>query len=249
MDFYDTIAQQYDGMTRYAQRRAGEKAVLQQWQERYGFHSVIDAACGTGLHATLMAEMGLQVLGADLSAAMLAKAREHANEAGVHVTWKQTSMQELGQVVSGQFDAIFCLGNSLPHLLKADDLQASLQSFYALLNPGGRLIIQLLNYDRILAQQERIVGVHHQGNQEYIRFYDFLYGQIQFNILTINWENEKATHTLYSTPLYPYRQVELRLALANYGFREMEFFGDMQFESFDITKSQNLVIVAKKRIE
>ncbi len=246
MDFYDTIAQQYDGMTRYAQRLASEKAVLQRWQERYGFHSVIDVACGTGLHAILMAEMGLQVLGADLSAAMLAKAQEHANEAGMQVTWKQAPMQELQQHVSGQFDAIFCLGNSLPHLLTESDLRASLQGFYALLNPGGHLLIQLLNYDRILARQERIVGVHRQGNQEYIRFYDFLYGPIQFNILTIDWENDKATHALHSTPLYPYRQVEVRHALAGCGFQEMEFFGDMQFEPFDILKSQNLIIVAKK---
>ncbi len=247
MDFYDAIAHQYDGMTRYAQRLKSEKAMLQRWQARYGFHSVIDAACGTGLHAILLAEMGLQVLGADLSAAMLAKAQEHAHEAGVHVTWKHTSMQALRSALSGQYDAIFCLGNSLPHLLTEEDLQASLQGFYAFLNPGGHLVIQLLNYDRILARQERIVGVHRQGNQEYLRFYDFLSGQIQFNILTVSWEDNKATHALHSTALYPYRQRELRQALAGCGFEEMEFFGDMQFEPFDIFKSQNLIIVAKKR--
>lgn len=246
MDFYEAIAGQYDDMTRFKQRLQSEKAVLQRWVERYGFYSAIDAACGTGLHAVLLAQMGIQVVGTDLSSSMLAEAKKHADEAGVEVTWVPAPMQELGQHIRGRFDSVFCLGNSLPHLLTQADLLATLEAFHALLNPFGVLVIQLLNYDRILTTQERIVGVHRQGSREYVRFYDFLPGEIRFNVLTIDWADEKAAHSLHSTLLHPYRQDELMQALAHCGFVDFDCFGDMQFSPFDKTSSQNLIIVGKK---
>ncbi len=246
VEFYQDIADRYDEMTRFRQRLSSETRVMQRWLDRYGFRTVLDAACGTGLHAIILAKLGLRVTGADISEAMLARAREHAEESGVSVRWVQSPMQELKKNIDEKFDAVLCLGNSLPHLLQKKDLYDALNNFAALLKPGGRVAIQLLNYQRILSQKQRIVGVNRFGDREYIRFYDFGQDKIHFNILTIHWNGDKNTFSLHTTLLYPYRKDELKQAMFKSGFKSIEFFGDMQFNPYHDEKSPNLVIVGSK---
>lgn len=246
--FYQELAPEYDEMTRFNQRLEKEKKVLAQWVERYRFHSVLDAACGTGLHCIALSRLGIETMGADISEEMLAIAKKNARSASVDFPLVHTSLQELGQYVSGSFDAVFCLGNSLPHLLTPEDLLDALQSFSAVLNPGGMIILQLLNYQKILEEKNRIVAINRSGNKEFIRFYDFLQKTVRFNILSVSWENDSARSRLNSTELFPYCLKQLRPALKNAGFRIVEIFGGMNFESFEEANSKNLVLVAKALI-
>ncbi len=247
MGFYEEIAEQYDDMTRFHERVHKETAMLKRWSDQYGFHTALDVACGTGIHAIAMASLGIQVVGTDISEAMLAKAKAHAEEFDVRVSWVHVSMQELHQKLHDKYQAIFCLGNSIPHLLQHSDLNATFKNFYDLLSPKGILAIQLLNYHRIFAEQNRIVGIHRQGEMEYIRFYDFQPDRIMFNLLTIHFHGGTCTHSLSSTPLYPYQRGELEHELSKYGFTELKCYGDMQFQSFDEQGSSNLVIVGRKK--
>lgn len=247
MGFYEEIAPYYDAMTRFHERLPAETAMLTIWVERYQWRSAVDVACGTGLHAVILAQSGLRpVVGADVSASMLDAARAHARDMNVEVTWAQTSMQQAGETISGQYDALLCLGNSLPHLLTQTALETAVNSFYTLLNPGGTLVIQILNYRRILTEQQRIVGIHRHNTTEFIRFYDFLPDRIRFNLLTIDWKDEKLTHHLHSTRLYPYQKDELKAALTKQGFAEFVCYGNMTFHPFDELASPNLVLVARK---
>ena len=246
MGFYEEIAADYDSMTRFHERMDKETLMLQGWRARYGFRSALDVACGTGLHAIALARLGVRVTGADLSAAMLAQAQAHAAAFGVEIPWVQASMQELRPHVREKFDALFCLGNSLPHLLQQTDLAAACANFYDLLSPGGILVIQLLNYARILAAQERIAGVHRHGETIYVRFYDFAPERLLFNVLTIHCQAAACPYALSSTPLYPYRQGELAAQLARQAFTGLEYYGDMQFQPFAAETSANLVIVGRK---
>lgn len=60
MGFYEEIAEDYDAMARFHERVPAETAMLKTWVERYQWRSAVDAACGTGLHAILLAQLGLQ---------------------------------------------------------------------------------------------------------------------------------------------------------------------------------------------
>ncbi|GAK57351.1 putative methyltransferase [Candidatus Vecturithrix granuli] len=246
MGFYEEIAAYYDTMTRFQERMPGETAMLKTWVERYQFHSVVDIACGTGLHAIILAQLGLRTVGADISAVMLNIACDHAREMGVEATWIQTSMEQARYKIQGKYKAVFCLGNSLPHLLNHATLQSALKSFYSLLSPGGIVVIQLLNYHHILAEQQRIIGIHRQGTTEFVRFYDFYPDRIRFNVLSIDWQNGIPVHTLNSTPLYPYQKDELESVLATQGFGAFEYYGNMTFHPFEELSSPNLVMVARK---
>lgn len=248
MGFYEEIAEHYDDMTRFDDRVQRETDVLKGWVDRFRFRSAVDVACGTGIHAIILAKSGIQTVGADISETMLVKAKSHAEAHDVRVSWIQTAMQQARQNIEGEYEAVFCLGNSLPHLLTPEDLEAAVSSFFQLLSPGGIVVIQLLNYPRILKEQNRIVGIHRQGELEFIRFYDFYPARILFNLLTIHWQNGKAAHTLNTTTLYPYQKHELERALSKHRFCEFEYYGDMRFQPFDEQASPNLVLIGKKRL-
>jgi glycine/sarcosine N-methyltransferase len=247
VSFYEDIADIYDDMTRFDERLDKETAILKNWQYRYGFQTVLDVACGTGLHVLALARLGVHVSGADISDAMLVKARKHAVESGENIRWIQAPMQQIAsQLPDTQYDAVFCLGNSLPHLLDSADLETAFENFATLLAPGGILVLQLLNYARVLAEKERIVGIRQQQNTMFIRFYDFHPPTLTFNLLTFNVQEAHCPHRLHSTTLYPYQQEELDTYLARQALSPIGYYGNMQFQPFDSQASPDLIIVAQR---
>ncbi|MFZ0390554.1 MAG: methyltransferase domain-containing protein [Calditrichia bacterium] len=246
-EFYRELAADYDDMTNVAARYDSEKKVLQNLINRFAFKTVLDAACGSGVHAILLAELGTQVTGTDISAEMLEKARENSRRKKVEIEWIQAPMQSLTKKINKRYEAVICLGNSIPHLLSTTRLEAALQNFSDLLNPGGILILQLLNYQKILQERERIIGIRRSGNTTYIRFYDFMEELLRFNILTIRWEENRPRHQLAGTLLHPWQKDTLDKSLQKAGFNEMQFWGNLKLDKFDPQHSPNLVISARRK--
>ncbi len=247
MEFYDELATDYDQMTRFQERLATEERTLGHWKARYGFASALDAACGTGLHAILLSRLGVRSVGADISAGMLQQARRHAEQAQVSVEWVQVAFSDLSdRFPASSFDAVFCLGNSIPHVLGDRELRVAVENFRSVLRPGGILAVQVLNYARILEKGERIIGVNESGPATFVRFYDFLENErVRFNILTILKDAKKLNHSLRSTTLRTYRLADLSSTLAEIGFVSVETYGDLRFAPFQQDTSANLVIVAQ----
>lgn len=245
MGLYEQIASEYDDVTGQAARIEPVRRFLAELGGRHRLGRVLDAACGTGLHAVLLAQGGAAVTGADLSEPMLDQARRRADEAGAVVHWLAAPMQQLAARVPGPFDAVLCLGNSLPHLLQPGELDATLAGFASLLAPGGVVVLQLLNYSRILARGERIIGVTRSAGREYVRFYDFLGDLVQFNVLTLEWTDGECRTDLASTPLRPYRPADIADSLRRGGLAHIEQFGGLDFRPFDETQSDVLLILAK----
>ena len=156
-------------------------------------------------------------------------------------------MQALADRVEGPVDAVVCMGNSLPHLLTDDDLAATLAGFHSMLAPGGITVIQLLNYQRLLAAGERVVGVTRSGDSHYLRFYDFGTDLIQFNILEMHWTGSECEHHLHQTPLRPYTAADLEPALAEADFVNVEVFGGLDLSEFQPAESDQLLLIAHRR--
>jgi len=245
VDFYDRIAGEYDDIVGGAARLQAAGRFAAWLVDSHGAQRVLDVACGTGLHARALTKRGVRVVAADASAAMLQQAKAHAGGAGAGIEWLHSPMESISQVTAGPFDAIMCLGNSLPHLLTDAQLQAALRGFRALLAPTGIAIVQMLNYERVLDRRERIVGVTRRGNTEYVRFYDFLPDRIRFNILQLTWLGDGCEHKLHQTTLRPYRGSSLRDAFTAAGFERTELYGGMDWGPFDSKNSQSLLLVAR----
>lgn len=266
MDLYEQIASHYAEITGEENRAGPARAFLAELRRRHPFASVLDVACGTGLHAVMLAEMGVSVTAADISPAMLAHAQTRAAALDLapgdppgassdspgasgalgSIRFLQAPMQDLTGRLAGPFDAILCLGNSLPHLLAPGDLQAALAGFAGLLADRGVLVLHLLNYSRILARGERIVGVTRDGPYEFVRFYDFLDGLVRFNVLTLHWRDGQCDSELASALLRPYTRGDLEPPLRAAGLPRIDLHTGMNFGPFDEQESDTLTIVAGK---
>jgi glycine/sarcosine N-methyltransferase len=239
---YDKMAEEYDRMTRFQERLTTERTLLEPWVGDPDVRTVLDAACGTGLHSIVLAGMGKKVTGADLSSGMLAQARRHAREQKAQVRFVHAGFGILHKKAPGPFDAVLCLGNSLPHLLTRGSLVKALLDFHRILKPGGRLLLQLINYDRVLKSKERLVGVRHDRELTFIRTVDFLGKDIRFNVLTLREEGGRATSAMRSTLLHPWRKRGLLAALKMTGFVMPEIYGGMNKKPYSMESSTDLVV-------
>ncbi len=251
---YDDFSADYDRFVDWPARLAVELPFLERVLREATARRVLDAACGTGMHAVALARRGYEVVGADASAGMIARARASAAAAGVAARFDVAGFGELAQILGERetFDAILCLGNSLPHVRTPQELHQALADFAACLRPGGVLLLQNLNYDRILTHRQRWMEpqAHREGEQEwlFLRFYDFdPDGLLTFNIISLHragqgpWEQR-----VMSTRLWPLRRAELVAALEQVGFSRITIWGNMQGAPFRPEESPNLVIGAWK---
>jgi SAM-dependent methyltransferase len=251
---YDSLSADYDYFVNWAGRLPLEMPFIEAQLRSVADDSrplrVLDAACGTGMHAIELARRGYAAAGADLSAGMIERAAANAAAAGVQVRFEQAGFGDLAGKFSG-FDALLCLGNSLPHLLTSQAMALALSDFAACLRPGGLLLVQNRNFDAVLAHQERWMApeYHHAGEREwlFLRFYDFdPDGLLTFHIITLSRLGQSGwQQKVDSTWLYPQRQAELAIALGEAGFERITSYGNMTGALYDPMESSNLVLTAR----
>ena len=252
---YEDFSSDYDRFMDWPARLAAELSFIERELQTVGVCRVLDAACGTGMHAIALAQQGYVAVGADLSAGMIQRAQDNAMAAGVDARFEVAGLGKLSARVGTGFDAVLCLGNSLPHLLTPADLAAALADFAACLRPGGLLLIQNRNFGRVLARRERCMEpqAHRYGEKEwlFLRFYDFEPdGNLTFNLVTLQREGVSAwSQQVASTRLWPLRREELVAALVAASFAEVACWGDMQGAPFDPEVSPNLVVAARRKAE
>jgi SAM-dependent methyltransferase len=96
---------------------------------------VLDAGCGTGEHALLAAERGLDATGVDLADRAIATAREKAAKRGLSVRfelWDALDLPGLGQA----FDTVLDCG--LFHIFEDPHRPLFVTSLHGAMRPGGR---------------------------------------------------------------------------------------------------------------
>jgi SAM-dependent methyltransferase len=257
---YDVLSDDYDRFVNWEDRLAYETPFIERTLREADACRVLDVACGTGMHAIELARRGYEVVGADLSAPMIERARANAEAAGVEVRFVVAGFGELAEKlalsrvegVGGPLDAVLCLGNSLPHVLSAEDLSDALADFATVLHPGGLLLIQNRNFDAVLTRCKRFMEpeTYREGDREwlFVRFYDFNPdGMITFNMVVLHRDAEgQWSQQVEATDLCPIVHSELIASLTAAGFTEIVCYGDMQGAPFDPENSGNLITIAKK---
>jgi SAM-dependent methyltransferase len=204
------------------------------------------------MHAIALAQRGFAAAGADLSAGMIRRAGRNAAAAGRELPFAVAGFGELTAAFGkDSFDALLCLGNSLPHLLTPGELAAALADFAACLRPGGLLLVQNRNFDAVMARRSRWMEPqpYREGDKEwlFLRFYDFDPDDlVTFNILTLQDDGSGAwAQSVSTTRLRPLLHDDMCQALAQAGFGTRAAYGDMGGSPFDPSSSGNLVIVAR----
>lgn len=252
---YDSFSDDYDKFVNWENRLRFELPFIEIQLRLLGDHArVLDAACGTGKHVIALAQKGFEAAGADISGGMVERARINSKEANLAIRFEQAGFGELSKVFEkNSFDAVLCLGNSLPHVLGKLELARALTDFAACLRPGGMVMFQNRNFDAVMIIKERWMEpqAYREGLSEwlFLRFYDYLAdGMINFNIVTLQRsEHEQWRQSVTSTLLWPLLQTELEKALVIAGFEALSSYGDMSGIPFERLSSGNLVMTATKK--
>ena len=247
--FYDALASDYDRFVNWEGRLAHELPFLERLFASHDVRRVLDAACGTGHHAIALARRGYEAVGADLSAAMIEQARRNAAAAGAQVGFSVAGFGGLA-ALGETFDAVLCLGNSLPHLLTEKAQAEALSDFATVLHPGGVVVIQNRNFDRVWRLRERFMGPQscRDGEREwvFVRFYDFHEATVSFNMIRLQRDGDVWTQDVESTELRPIFHDGLAGALGRAGFFRAAFHGGYDRSPFDPAHSSDLIAVAQK---
>jgi SAM-dependent methyltransferase len=218
-----TLVEKWDSLIDWDARAASEGSFFIDTLRAHGAKRVLDVATGTGFHSVRLLEAGFDVVSADGSPQMLAKAFQNGRERGLLLRTVQADWRWLNRDIAGRFDAVICLGNSLTHLFAERDRRKALAEFYAALKHDGILIVDQRNYDAILDNSynnrhcyyycgEGVRAEPELASEELVRFrYDFADDGSVFHL-----------------NFYPLRRRYLRRLLFEVGFQQVNTLGDFK---------------------
>ena len=226
--FYNCIAEKYDFIfplspthqTFFASELCGK--------------TVLDVGAATGNLTAYLLSQDYEVTAIDLSDRLIAKAAEKG------IVVQKLNMLNIDKLST--FDNIVCIGNTLPHLDSKASVQLFLQKAYGQLSQGGKLILQLVNFQKYFAQQQG----NYLGNlpliaNDKVKFERFYYlnkeGKIRFKtILDDTIENEELLQPIFADELIQW--------LTQIGFQTINLYGNFRKDPFDPNASMALIIVA-----
>ncbi|MCZ2269985.1 MAG: class I SAM-dependent methyltransferase [Ignavibacteriales bacterium] len=241
--FYNTASGYYDKMIDFESALNKRKNLLSDFVKS-GISSVADIGCGTGVDSISLAQTGLCVTAFDPSIEMINSAKENCKKTNAQIQFFNYSAANIPKSFFNKFDLIVSLGNTIANI-NPDQLEKSFDRIFRMLKTDGRILIQVLNYEKILKEKERIVNITQKDNEYFIRFYDYGNNDLTFNILKFN-ADKTFDKELISTKIFPYKSKELKQLLKKTGFNKTQLFGGLDKSLFNPKVSNDLVIYAEK---
>jgi SAM-dependent methyltransferase len=109
---------------------------------------VLDIGCGYGRHAMELAARGFHVVGLDMSTPLLVRGGEEAHRRGLTINFIRGDMRELD--FDAQFDGAYCLFSTFGYF-DDETNKKTISNIARALRPGGRVLIEILNRDYVIA--------------------------------------------------------------------------------------------------
>ena len=228
MDAYNALAASYDRLTEdvdYTAVLAFYRTLLSR--EGLRPRAAVDLACGTGSVSVLLAEMGLQVTGVDMSPEMLCMAEQKAQGLANRPVFVCQKLQKLH--LPRGVDLAVCALDSLDYITDPADCQEAIKRVYKALNPGGCFIFDVNTPEKLRAMDGQIfldedddvycVWRGEFDEQTNICTYGMDLFQRSGNIWHRSWEEHRE---------YAYSRQQLTEYLKQAGFTNIEVFADWQ---------------------
>lgn len=109
---------------------------------------VLDLGCGAGRRTLEIARRGHRVLGVDADEAALAHARDAAKGERLNLHYQLADVRAVSY--RAEFDAVTCLDGAFGRLPADRDDQRMLETARRGLKPGGRLLLDVVNRERLI---------------------------------------------------------------------------------------------------
>lgn len=197
--------------------------------------NVLDLACGTGEYSIALAELGAKVIGVDLNGNMIKAAKEKAKN--LDAIFIEEDMTRLANINEKKFNMVFCIGNSIVHLNGKNEIESFIHRIYSLLNENGVMIIQTINFDRILKYKidslptidKTDVGVRLIRKYNYNETEDIL----NFDTELIIKDESGEKKYFNSVPLIMLKKNEIVSMIERTGFKTIEVYGGFNKKEYN----------------
>lgn len=201
---------------------------------------ILDIPCGFGRHSIELTKRGYKVVGMEYNKHQIDKAKELMKEEGAEFEVLQADMRDIPH--KEWYDKIFNYFTSFGYFSEEEN-EATMDSFYKALKPGGLFLLEMINRDAVLIDYQPC-HISHLPEDELLleeRSYESLTGRMSATHTYINKEGKKFirkfSHRMYSVH-------ELIAIFKRYGFEIVDVFGRWG-EEFKIS-SRRISIVGKK---
>lgn len=240
MAFYNNIVAAYDEIFPLNKMQV---SFIEHIQPVFSGKNMLDAGCGTGSLAIDLGRKGAAVKGFDLDATMIAKAVDKCPQA-LNVKFDQGDLTNFAANYNDVvFNVVCCFGNTLVHLSSLSDIEKFVSSAQSKIRPGGKLLIQIVNYDRVLKERVDVLPTISSKNYTFERFYSFNASRmIDFSTtLTRIDSGERYEQTVQLLPL---KKDELYKLLVPY-FTSIRFWGSFKREEWSSNSFHTIVEAVK----
>ncbi|WP_168196441.1 class I SAM-dependent methyltransferase [Bdellovibrio sp. NC01] len=105
-------------------------------------HTALDLGCGTGTTAFILAKLGFQVLGVDVSETAIEMAKELTAQQGLQISYAVTDILDLSKLQK-KFDLIYD-SHCLHCIVFEEDRKAVFNGIQNILRPGGIFILDTM---------------------------------------------------------------------------------------------------------
>ena len=231
MDAYHELARSYDRLTNDVDYRATVEFYT-RILEREGVkpRTAVDLACGTGSVTAILAEMGMDTIGVDMSEEMLTVAMEKVMDLEKPPRFICQKLQELR--LPRAVDLAVCALDSLDYVTNPDDCAEAIRRVYKVLNPGGIFIFDVNTPEKLRAMDGQVFldeddDVYCVWRGEFDEKTNICsYGMDLFQRQGNVWHRSFEEHREYA-----YSQEQLIEYLKATGFTHIEVYADRLFEA------------------
>ena len=207
---------------------------------------LLDVGCSDARVALALSDIleDAEIEAIDLSRDLLEVA-QNVIKGKPHIYLREMNMLHVHKNYGNQaFDGIYCIGNTLVHLENEDQIAQCLEGFYQTLKSSGTMVIQILNYDKILDEHIHKLPLIDNEQITFDREYTPKGDHLTFgSTLTIKGDGGRVLKA--STLLYPIRKGALVNILNRIGFMDIKTYSSFKFDDDDVQKLP-LILIAKK---
>ncbi|MFA7288683.1 MAG: class I SAM-dependent methyltransferase [Melioribacteraceae bacterium] len=242
------------------------------WRRLYA----ADLGCATGIDSIALSQLGLEVTSFDISGEMIKKAKTNAEKFRIKLNAVKTDLADIAPEFNENFDLIISSSNTPANIpfdkiqLVLDNFYRILKPngkfIIQLLNYDKMLKEKTQTFARTNIANDEIIRGYTYGEDDMqfnVKRQPRENSKPQENIVS----GDSAEHSLqnredllsknnpdsssenvseFSSSIFPHRKGEMEQYLLNSGFAELEFFGGLDRNRFNIETSKDLVITGIK---
>lgn len=227
--FYDELSSDYHlifaDWNRAIERQANTLNAIVSKYTKLSWKSLLDCSCWIGTQCIWLAQKWYNITASDLSPKAIERAKKEAEQRDLDIKFQVADFMKLGTQIRGIFDTVISCDNSLPHILKDEDLSIVAENIYSKLDDDGLFIASIRDYDALL--EERPISTMPNVKEQWtisFQTWDWEDGNIYtVNHFTVEKKGEWYATRCRDTKYRAYKREEIKNIFGREGFKYIQW--------------------------